>query len=155
MTPDGRAWHEAGHALAAHLLGGVIREVTLESEHDAFEAHVAVEWERTDPANDARRFATVALAGPVAELTFRGEEVLDDPKVFAAWSADWDECSAQLERLEPREEARDALRREILRELHARFDEPDTYEQLARIADALDAHETLDETLFADALGLD
>ena len=34
---------------------------------------MAVEWERTDPADDARRFATVALAGPVAELTFRGE----------------------------------------------------------------------------------
>ena len=34
MSPGPEAWHEAGHALAALFLGGVVREVTLESERD-------------------------------------------------------------------------------------------------------------------------
>ena len=151
-----RAWHEAGHALAAHLLGGLVREVSLESEMDGLEGHVAVEWSSTGEADEARRFAAVALAGPVAELVYRGEDVLEDPGVLTAWGGDWEEADAQLERLHAGPEGRaqrDAARRTILRELHGFFDAPHHYESLARLADALEAHVTLDDVLFMDALG--
>ena len=153
MSAGPEAWHEAGHALAAHLCGGRVREVTLESELDGHEGHAAVEW-RPAPADEvARREATVALAGAVAELVFRGEDVLDDPAILSAWRGDWDEADAQLVLLHPELDAREAARRKILRELRAAFDGPQGYERLARVADALDAHETLDEELFLEALG--
>lgn len=151
MSPGPEAWHEAGHALAAHLLGGRVREVTLESELDGLEGHVAVEWRPS--ADESRRYAAVALAGPVAELVFRGEDVLTDPAALASWRDDWDEADAQLARLHAAPAERDAARHVILRELHAAFGEPRGYERLARLADTLDAHGTLDEALFAEALG--
>ena len=152
MSADERAWHEAGHALSAHLLGGAVLEVTLASEEDALEAHVAVRWPpAADPTDDARRQALVALSGPVAELVFRGQDVLDDTAALWTWRADWDEAQRCIARLEPVEERREPLLHALLRELHDTFDDPHTYERLARIADALDAHETLDEALFLDA----
>jgi len=152
MPAEPAAWHEAGHALAAHLLGGHVREVTLESEHDGHEGHVAVEWRTTGADDDARRLATVALAGPVAELVFRGQDVLEDPAALSSWRGDLDEAEAQLERLHADPAEREGTRRALLRELRDCF-ETRGHECLARLADALDAHVTLDEVLFADAVG--
>lgn len=150
------AWHEAGHALAAHILGGVVREVSLESELDDHEGHVAVEWSTASRLDSARRSATVALAGPMAELVFRGEDVLEDPDLLpgmlAAWRGDWDEAEARLAELHPDEDQREAARRAILQELRELFQSDRGYECLARIADALEAHVTLDEGLFFNAV---
>jgi hypothetical protein len=153
MAPGSEAWHEAGHALVAHLHGGLVREVTLESDRDDHDGHVAIEWPPAPPPEEARRFATVALAGPVAELVFRGEDLLEDPDVLSAWRGDWDEAETQLARLHADPAEREKTRRAILRELHAWFDEARNHETLARLADALDAHVTLDEALFLEALG--
>ena len=150
MSPGPEAWHEAGHALAAHLLGGVVRELTLESERDDFDGHVAVEWPATKAALHARRLALVALAGPVAELMFRG--AVPNAAVLSAWRRDWAEAEAQLAHLEADPSRRVAMRHGILRELYESFDDVDNYEQLARLADALDAHGTLDDVLFQDAI---
>ncbi|MEM9380710.1 MAG: hypothetical protein AAGB93_12230 [Planctomycetota bacterium] len=155
MAPTPEAWHEAGHALAAHLCGGTVREVTLESELDGHGGHVAVEWGPAGPAESARRSLTVALAGPVAELVFAGDEALEDPHAPSTWRADWAEAEAQLALLSPDPEERAATRERAVVELRSSFESADGYERLARIADALDAHETLDETLFVDALGAD
>jgi len=153
MSASFEAWHEVGHAYVAHLLGGVVREVTLESERDDHEGHVAVEWHAAPVEEEARRLATVALAGPVAELLFRGEALLEDPEVLCAWRGDWDEAETQLARLHSDPLEREETRRAILRELHRAFDGARGYDSLARLADALDAHVTLDEALFLEALG--
>ncbi len=129
-----------------------MREVTLESERDETEGHCTVVWQRTAPAHEARRQATVALAGPVAELVFLGNGVLESATTLTSWRADWDEAEAQLERLHLDVEERQRTRLAILQELHETFDGPRNYERLARIADALDAHTTLDETLFQEVL---
>ena len=44
-------------------------------------------------------------------------------------------------------------REKILRELHEMLGTGQGYERLARVAEALDAHETLDEDLFREACG--
>ena len=155
MAPTPEAWHEAGHALAAHLCGGTVREVTLESELDDYGGHVAVEWRPAGREESARRSLTVALAGPIAELVFVGDDALDDPDAASAWRADWAEAESQLAQLSDDAEERTAPRRRAVSELRRSFESADGYERLARIADALDAHETLDETLFFDALGPD
>lgn len=152
MNPGPEAWHEAGHALAAHRLGGRVFEVTLESEREGVEGHVSVEWGRADDETEAHRQATVALAGPVAELVFQGEDVLHDPEALASWRADWETAESWLIRGHADPLARDEARHAILRELHTLFDGPAGYERLARVADALDAHVTLDDRLFLEAV---
>ena len=75
MAPTAESWHEAGHALAAHLLGARVNLLTLESELDGHGGHAEIDW--TGVSNQTRGSALVALAGPVAELVYRGEEILD------------------------------------------------------------------------------
>lgn len=154
MPPGPEAWHEAGHALAARLAGGRVLLVTLESEREEHEGHVEVDWSGVGagPEARARLNALVALAGPLAELLREGEHVLADPDVLSSWRGDWSEARATLAEfeLDPSEVERQLER--LARELRTWFEDPRAEEQLARIADALDAHGTLDETLLADAL---
>ncbi len=154
MFPDKTCWHEAGHALAAHLLGGEVRLVTLESELDDHEGHVEIGWPGALPVRDrTRASALTALAGPIAELVL-GDDVDEiDPEVLASWHHDWREFESCLDRLTQDPQERAALQTELLRELHATFADPETHEQLARIADMLSAHGTLDDVLFLDAIG--
>ena len=66
---------------------------------------------------------------------------------------DWREFDGCVRSLAPREAERDSVRHELLADVHALLGDPVTEEALARVADMLAAHGTLDETLFADALG--
>jgi hypothetical protein len=145
-------WHEAGHALAALHLGGEVRLVTLESEFDDHAGHTAVAWSGFAEEERTRRSALVALAGPVAETLYVGEDV-EDPAVLATWRADWEEAEACLRRLAEDPEERGVLRQRLLAELVGLFRDERVWEQLARIVDALDAYETLDADMIEDALG--
>jgi hypothetical protein len=122
MSPGPEAWHEAGHALVAHLLNGVVRELSLESELDGLAGHAAVQWpEAVTEQEAARRHAFVALAGPVAELVFRGEDVLRDPHALSTWRGDWDEAQSQLNLRHMESEPREAGLRAMLAQLHEHF----------------------------------
>jgi hypothetical protein len=150
--PDAKAWHEAGHALMAHLLGGRVQHVTLEPDDGEQEGEVAVAWPHSGEPLEVRS-GRVALAGAVAELVFLGDDPDLDPATLSAWRGDWNEacrCAAILER-EP--ERRKVLLMTWIGEVHALLDAPGHEESLARIADALHAHGTLDDVLFVDALG--
>lgn len=154
MSAGPDAWHEAGHALAAHLLGGQVLELSLESElDDDWQGHVRVLWPAADEDEAAWREAGVALAGPVAEALFRGEGGAVDPGLLIAWSGDWQAAERALARLHARAADREAARRRLVSELLALFDGLEGEDTLARIADAADAHGTLDEHLFREALG--
>ncbi|MDA1265753.1 MAG: hypothetical protein O2816_11795 [Planctomycetota bacterium] len=153
MGVEVAAWHEAGHALAAHLCGGVVRELTLESEFEGLEGHVAVAWPVADRVEDARRQVLVALAGPIAELVHRGEALQDDASVLQAWRQDWQRTAEHLARLSCEPAERIALRDQMVTRLFATFEDPLGYERLARIAEALDAHGLLDADACAEALG--
>ena len=145
-------WHEAGHALAALHLGGEVRLVTMESEVDGHKGQTEVVWRGFDTPGRLRCSALVALAGPVAETLYMGEDVLD-PAVLSAWRGDYGEAQACLEALAPDPGDRARLEKRLIAELVAHFSDDRTWERLARVADALDAHESLDATLFLDAAG--
>jgi hypothetical protein len=148
--PQPDAWHEAGHALVAHLLGGRVRAVSLESEFDDFEGHAAIEWRTSSRRELAALSGRAALGGPLAELLFHGEAGLDDPAAIAAWTADWTEATRCARALAPA--APEPLLRAWIAEVRDLLAGPAAEEALARIADALDAHGSLDEDLFADCL---
>lgn len=147
------AWHEAGHAVIAHLLGGRIVSVSLEPEKDDFGGRSAIQWSASDGASVAGLSGRVALAGPIAEVERFGGHDLDDVHVLAAWEADWREierCAAVLER---QAEGQRRLVEGWAREVRTMLLDPGVEELVARVADALDAHGELDETLFEDCLG--
>ena len=150
--PDASAWHEAGHALAAWMLGAEVRFVTLESEHDEHQGHVDIGWpHEPDQEARARRSAIVAIAGPMAELVFRGEDDLEDPDVLSTWKYDWSAFERAVTFL-AKGSSRLERAREIVASVREEFADPDTRERLARVADMLAAHGSLDETLFDDAV---
>lgn len=86
------AYHEAGHALVAYLLGGRVRQVTIEPDHDDGPRRggdTQVIWRRTraDEVEFAKKSVQVHLAGPVAEMIYSGEPY--HPAFIAEWAADW------------------------------------------------------------------
>lgn len=154
MAPYAEAWHEAGHAVAAHLYGGRVRLLTLESPDENQDGAAAIEWGDMDPRRLARCTAAVALAGPLAELAFGDSGDWESAGLHAAWRSDWEEAEASLVRLESEPNAREELRRALVREVRSLLDVPAAQDAVIRVADALDAHRTLDEGLFEDAAGL-
>ncbi len=142
------AYHEAGHVLLAHQLGGEVLETTLESDRDHHAGHTSVAWHGLSKEDRARRSALVALAGPAAETLWRGEEVCDD---LTAWIADWNEVDAAL-RILAAPNDREGLKRRWLEEIVRQLRNPVAWETLCRIADALEAHGTLEQALLEDLL---
>ena len=94
LDPATASYHEAGHVLMAHLLGGRVVGASIEHEDADWMGQTAVEWTGVDPVERARRSAMVALAGPVAEAWWRGEATVVD--ALTAWRADWEEVERAL-----------------------------------------------------------
>lgn len=149
LDPVTAAYHEAGHALVAHLLGGEVVQVTLEDEDGDLQGKTTVAWRVADANERARRHGLAALAGPLAETRHRGD--VDPPEVFAAWAADWRNVQRALAICTPRGSAPRPLLQAWIAEVHALLTDADVWERLCRVADALEAHGTLDADLFADA----
>ena len=143
------AYHEAGHVLMAHLLGGVVVHVTLENEEDALAGLTTVRWPNHDQADQQRCSALVALAGPLAEARWLGETV--SLNAFTAWQGDWQEVQRALQAAAQQQDPTKLLH-QWLAEVREQFDDPLVWEVLCRVADALEAHETLDDDLLDDVL---
>ena len=94
MRPPFAAWHEAGHAVIAHCLGGEVRLVTLETELEGHEGHTEVAWHDMAGADPDRRSASVALAGPLAEVLVRNGGEREDLLALSSWRGDWQEAEA-------------------------------------------------------------
>lgn len=150
LEAEAAAYHEAGHAVMAHLLGGAVVECTLESDDDGLAGGATVRWYGLPSGECTRRSALVALAGPIAEAHWRGEPAPHDD---AAWAADRAEVDAALAAVAPGERA--ARLRRWLAEVAAALREAETWECLCRVADGLAAHGTLDRDLFLAAMGAD
>ena len=148
LDPATASYHEAGHVLMAHLLGGRVVGASIEHEDADWMGQTAVEWTCVDPVERARRSAMVALAGPVAEAWWRGEASVVD--ALTAWRADWEEVERALLVVPPSDRA--ATLRSWLADVRFELLNDVAWEHVCRVADMLEAHGTLDETLVEDAL---
>jgi ATP-dependent Zn protease len=154
------AYHEAGHALMALLLGGEVRHVTLEPDNDdgpARQGDTQVLWRRSGISDKefAKNAVRVSLAGPVAEMIYSGDPY--HPGLVAEWAADWREAwSAAAALLGCEQQRLDYLERVSI-QLYRRLKEEEMWAALASLADHLLAHETLEgeqvEEIVAEWLG--
>ena len=148
LDPVTASYHEAGHVLMAHLLGGRVVGASVEPDEARLMGQTSVEWSGLDRLERARRSGLVALAGPVAESWWRGEAALLN--ALTAWQADWLEVEQALSVISESERA--ATLQRWLAEVRSALLNDVAWEHLCRVADMLEAHGTLDDTLVMDAL---
>ena len=145
--PELIAYHEAGHALMAILLGGKVEQVTIEPDNDdgpLREGDTRVLWRHAGPGDKefARKAVQVSLAGPVAEMIYSGDPY--HPGLVAEWAADWGEAWQAAILIYPDERQRLAYLERVSIQLYNRLKDDDHWPAVASLADHLLAHETLE-----------
>jgi ATP-dependent Zn protease len=151
------AYHECGHALMAVRMGAVVQMLTLEPEQDDGperfgEAQIYWPAPPKSAKEQAGKLVLIALAGPVAEMIYRGEPL--HPGFVAEWADDWRRAWKAAEPLAADELTRLALLEETARQLHARLSRDQEWSALAALADALLAHETLEREEIDEVLAI-
>lgn len=142
------AYHEAGHAVAAVLLGGEVVQVTLEPENDGQlpnrEGDVSIRWHHRGLTREdlLRREITVCLAGPAAEMLYAGER--PHPSTVRQWRADWEIAWQLAGQFISEQTRRMRMLETLLASLCQMFDRDDCWQAVAETADQLEAFETLE-----------
>ena len=150
------AYHEAGHALMALLLGGEVRLVTIEPDNDygpERQGDTQVVWRRAAISDTefAKKAVQVSLAGPVAEMIYSGDPY--HPGLVAEWAADWREAWNSALLLHSDERRRLEYLEQVSIQLYRRFREGDLWAALASLADHLLAHESLEGEQVEEIVG--
>jgi len=154
--PELIAYHEAGHALAAVLLGAEVQLVTIAPDNDdgpERQGDTQVVW-RTAGMSDkefARKAVQVSLAGPVAEMIYSGEPF--HPGHVAEWGADWRDAWEAAAPMHRDKHRRLEFLEWITTKLYIRFKDEELWPALAALADHLLAHETLDGEQVEEIVG--
>ena len=141
------AYHEAGHVVVGYLLGARIDEVRLGSMiEDCLPNHFGdclISWGRVDPKCEWQTQCEVLtmLAGPVAEMTYRGERY--HPALFGPWRTDWQQAVERTSDifLDPREQTK--FLELLVMQLIQRMSDDRYWAAVAAVADELVAHESL------------
>ena len=151
------AYHEAGHAFLATYLGGRVRSLTIEPDRDDGPERfgdATIEWrrDRMSTREFHEKLVLVALAGPVAEMLYRGEPL--HPGYVAEWVEDWRLAWRAAELLVADERRRLAFLEDVTRQVYQMFDQTEAWAAIAALADELLAHETLEREQVRDVLSV-
>ena len=142
------AYHEAGHAVVAHLAGATVRQISMETSfQDGPSRHGQVEigWPE-DPRRSrglCMQAIHVALAGPVAEMIYRGDAL--HPGFVPEWREDWQQAWGLAESIWKDERSRLQQLEQLTTLLHQRLSHDRLWNAIAALADEIQAHEILDE----------
>ena len=149
------AYHEAGHAAIGYALGAKIESVQLggDDELPLRFGDCRVNWGRVDPHCDWQclRETMTVLAGPVAEMIYRGERL--HPAVYGPWQDDWQLAMAFAESISADLQGRSRWLERIIVDLHHRMQDELCWAAIAAVADELQAHDFLDEHQLTETLG--
>ncbi|MEO1618667.1 MAG: cell division protein FtsH [Planctomycetota bacterium] len=150
------AYHEAGHAVIAFALGGEIDSIGLYAEADEWlperfgDCHINWGKVNVNCSWQIQREVLTLLAGPVAEMIYRGESL--HPAVYPPWRYDWEMALLRVREVVSSEEQRDKIMEILLQWLHQRLSDNVNWAAVAAVADELLAHEYLDGEMLADTL---
>lgn len=141
------AYHEAGHALVAILLGGKIQHVTIDPDNDDGPdryGDTKILWRRKrfSEKEFAQITVQVCLGGPVAEMVYSGDPY--HPGLVAEWAADWRQAWEAATPLFPNEQQRLDYLEQVSIQLYHRLKSDAMWDALAALADNLLAHEWLE-----------
>ncbi len=138
------AYHEAGHAVVASILGGRVVSVSIESESDEVDGDAVVAWSRAGRTD--RELALdeirVALAGPIAELVYAGE--YDYLRIREEHAVDWQIALSCLRRLEMSTQREAGLLQKTVAELYQTIRQDNVWSSIGDVADLLAVHETIE-----------
>ena len=139
------AYHEAGHAVVAYALGATIESVQLGGEADDWLperfGECRIRWGRVDPNSDWQRQREVLaiLAGPVAELIYRGET--PDSAGLQSWQHDWQLAWGISKAIANEPPARVLFLQQTVAWLQNRLSAEQSWAAVAAVADEILAHE--------------
>lgn len=141
------AYHEAGHAFMALLLGGRVTHVTIDPDNDDRPdryGDTQILWRRSRMGEKefAQKSVQVCLAGPVAEMIYSGDPY--HPGLVAEWAGDWRDAWGAAVILYPDERKRLEYLEATSIALYHRLKSDNLWPALAALADNLLAHETLE-----------
>jgi len=138
------AYHEAGHAVIASVLGGKVVTVSIESESSEVDGDAVVAWKRGGRSD--REMALddirVALAGPVAEMVHAGE--YDYLRIREEHALDWKIALASLRSLGLTIDREAAMLQKTVAELYQTVRRDAIWSAIADVADLLAVHGTIE-----------
>ncbi len=141
-------YHEAGHVVVGYLLGGRIEQVQLGGEsHENLPAQFGdclIQWQQANPNCpwQIQRELLTILAGPVAEMVYRGEKF--HPAHFGPWQLDWMQAMQRCVSFTTDMRQRTQLLEALIEELYVRLQRNEFWAAIAAVADELSAHEYLE-----------
>lgn len=140
------AYHEAGHACVAAILGGRVVRVAIDPEHDdgpRRSGETEVRWSRRLSTREvSERIVQVALAGPVAEMLYSGDPY--HPGLVAEWSQDWQTAWEFGQHVFPNERLLLDGLEQLTRRLYSQLDAEPQWSTIAAVADHLLAYESME-----------
>lgn len=141
------AYHEAGHAFMAVLLGGRVKQVTIDPDNDDGPdryGDTQILWRRSRMGEKefAQKSVQVCLAGPVAEMIYSGDPY--HPGLVAEGAGDWRDAWEAAVVLYADERKRLEYLEATSIALYHRMKSDNLWPALAALADNLLAHETLE-----------
>lgn len=147
MDEEEIAYHEAGHAVVAVWLGAELLHATLEPDWDdgpARDGDVAVRWHHHGFSQREllEREVLACLAGPAAEMVYRGEHLRITK--MQQWAADWQFADELTSRLIPNAAKRQLFLESVVERLVELFDQPSFWMAIAETAEQLSAHQTIE-----------
>lgn len=146
------AWHEAGHAVVAVMLGGVVDNVSVEVPDAEAAGVTGVLWQNAaDTRSQCINDIHVALAGPIAEMIFVGD--YDYLRIKQEHAVDWEVVAASIGRLGIDAVAAQNLLTSIATGLYQRLREDVVWSAVADVAERLELDGTIDGDTVNDLTG--
>ena len=133
------AYHEAGHCVMAVLCGAKACLASVAPEEDNFYGRVDIAWPARHSLLDE---LSVVLAGPVAEMIYRGEPL--HPGFVPEWCLDWQQAWSLARPRSGSDEKCLAMLEQLVDKLFRSMSDDRVWAAVAAVQDLLAAHEDIE-----------